>query len=174
MWLWSYFAPRLEKQSLQTVTMAGNLAAPVTPHPTQAINLELHRIELTNHNREQAIARVTAFMQSYGSPLAPYAHIIVDQAKACGGSYKVLVGIAGSESGLGRINVLQYNPYGYLDRVQYASYEDALTVLSCRISQQYISKCGDDIFCIARRGYTGPGDDLQHFVSKVAWFASQV
>lgn len=150
-----------------------NLAAVVTPHPSIPVNIELHRAELTAQNRTQAIARVTAFMQSYGSQLVPYAAIMVDQAKACGGSYKILVGIAGSESGLGRINVKKYNPFGYLDGVQYASFEEAITKLSCRISQQHLSKCGDDIYCLGRR-YAGPSDDLQHFVSKVAWFASQV
>lgn len=123
--------------------------------------------------RADQIAKVEAFFAAYGAPMAGYGSILVDQAAACGGDYRVLVGIAGSESGLGRIPVLSYNPFGYLDGVQYASWTDALTSLSCKVSRQHIAPCGTDLQCLVRR-YAGPSDDAQHFVDKVMWFFQQV
>lgn len=162
----AYLTPRPAKIS-NTAALALDL------HPLGVLNYQLTEQEVNAARRQQAIDRVQAFMRSYGSVLVPYAHIIVDQAQACGGSYRILVGIAGSESGLGRINVKTYNPYGYLDGVQYSSFEEALTVLSCKISQQFLQKCGEDLNCLVRR-YAGPQDDPALFISKVAWFASQV
>lgn len=147
--------------------------APPQLHPIGIANYQTTEVETYAARRQAAINRVQAFMRSYGSPLVEYAPIIVDQAQACGGNYRILVGIAGSESGLGRINYKLYNPYGYLNGVQYSGFEEALTVLSCRISQQFLSVCKDDLWCLVKR-YAGPQDDPQLFVSKVAWFASQV
>lgn len=125
--------------------------------------------------RQAQIDKVESFFASYtgGAVLKGYGDIIVDQADKCGGDYRVLVGIAGSESGLGRVMYKKYNPYGYLNGVQYGSLEEALTDLSCKISQQHIAPCGTDLWCLGRR-YAGPGDDLSHFVSKVRWFMEQV
>lgn len=123
--------------------------------------------------RQAKINKVEAFFKEYGAVMQGYGHILVDQAEKCGGDYKVLVGIAGSESGLGRVMYKSYNPFGYLDGVQYASMEEAIEVLSCKISQQHIAPCNGDLNCIAER-YTGQHDDLGHFVSKVRWFMDQV
>lgn len=130
--------------------------------------------QTTIRNRRQGqIDKVKAFFDRYGSPLVDYAHIFVDKSHECGGDYRVLVGIAGSESGLGRKNVLSYNPFGYLDGVQYPDQKTALEILSCRVSEQHISKCGTDLYCLVDR-YAGPQDDREHFVSKVRWFYNQV
>lgn len=126
-----------------------------------------------NARRQSRIDKVEDYFRRYGSQLQGYGHIFVDQAEACGGDYRILVGIAGSESGLGRIMYRRYNPFGYLNRVQYNSLEEALTTLSCQVSRQHIAPCGDDLFCLARR-YAGPQDDLTHFVNKVRWFARNV
>lgn len=162
------FRPRVAKQDFtaaaETNTQLNFLAQPVLTQYEQT------RLD---EQRQDAINRVESLFARYGSNLAGYGHILVDQSKACGGDYKVLVGIAGSESGLGRINVLRFNPFGYLNGVQYDNYEQALTILSCKVSQQHISKCGEDLYCLARR-YTGPGDDQDLFVSKIAWFMSQI
>ncbi|MCA9379477.1 hypothetical protein KC640_03545 [Candidatus Dojkabacteria bacterium] len=144
-----------------------------TLHPVALENLEIDRAEILATDRQQIIDRVRAFFERYGSPMAPYVEILVDQSYACGGNYRVLVGIAGSESGLGKVPYKLYNPFGYLNGVQYASWEEALTDLSCKISQQHISKCGEDLRCLALR-YAGPSDDLNLFISKVAWFMGQV
>lgn len=146
---------------------------PTFLHPTGNENLEKERVRLIAEDRAAQIKRVTDFFTSYGSPLVPYASIFVDQSVKCGGNYRVLVGIAGSESGLGRINVKKYNPFGYLDGVQYASFDQAITILACKVSQQHISKCGEDLQCLYRR-YAGPADDPNLFISKVKWFMDQV
>jgi hypothetical protein len=123
--------------------------------------------------RQAKIDRVEAFFRSYGAKMTGYGHILVDQAEKCGGDYRVLVGIAGSESGLGRAMYKKYNPYGYLNGVQYSSLTEALTYLSCKVSSQHIAPCGTDLYCLAKR-YAGPQDDLEHFVGKVRWFMNQV
>ncbi len=139
-------------------------------------NLEAERraeLKRKQQERQAKINKVEAFFASYGAVMQGYAHILVDQADKCGGDYRVLVGIAGSESGLGRIMYKKYNPYGYLDGVQYSSLEEALTVLSCRISQKHIAPCNGNLTCIAER-YTGKKDDVSHFIGKVDWFMDQV
>jgi|GEM_PF-4384902 len=125
------------------------------------------------NRRQERIDKVESYFARYGSKLQGYGRIFVDQAEACGGDYRILVGIAGSESGLGRIMYKKYNPFGYLNRVQYNSLEEALTYLACQVSRQHIAPCGDDLACLARR-YAGPKDDLSHFINKVKWFAKNV
>lgn len=123
--------------------------------------------------RQAKIDKVEAFFASYGAELQGYGHILVDQAEACGGDFRVLVGLAGSESGLGRVMYKKYNPFGYLDGVQYPNLEEALTTLSCKISQQHIAPCGTDLQCLAAR-YAGPADDKSEFIGNVRWFMEQV
>ncbi len=129
---------------------------------------------LIQQRRQFRIDKVESYFRTYGSPLVGYGYIFVDQSEKCGGNYKVLVGIAGSESGLGRINYKLYNPFGYLNNVQYANQEQALTVLACQISRQHISKCGTDLNCLAKRYIGGGGDDPILFISKVRFFMNQV
>lgn len=123
--------------------------------------------------RQAKIDKVEAFFQEYGAKISGHGHILVDQAEACGGNYKILVGIAGAESGLGRHMYKKYNPFGYLNGVQYPNLKTALSKLSCKISEQHIAPCGNDLYCLANR-YTGPGDDNTHFVNKVRWFMQQI
>ena len=97
-----------------------------------------------NKNREQRISIARNYLSKFGSPMAPYAAVIVDTADRCGGNYKSLIAIARVESGLGKHPYRLYNPYGYLNNVQYSGWSEALNKLSCRISQQYLSKYGTD------------------------------
>lgn len=135
--------------------------------------LEAQRQSIIAQRRQSQIDKVESYFRQYGSPLVGLGHIFVDKSEECGGDYRVLVGIAGSESGLGRINVLKYNPFGYLNGVQYESQQQALEILSCIVSQQHISKCGIDLNCLVKR-YAGPQDDPQLFINKVAFFMRQV
>jgi len=138
-----------------------------------SVQLKKEKEALIAGRRRNRINKVKTFFTTYGSPLVEYASIFVDKAEECGGSYRVLVGIAGSESGLGRINVLKYNPFGFLDGVQYANQKEALETLICKVSWQHLSVCGEDLQCLVKR-YAGPSDDPDLFVNKVAWFMSQV
>ncbi len=169
LWLISEYSQTPGLTTLQT----GVSIADVELHPLGTANLEAELQLQQKANRDAAVLRVRNFLFAYGSNMEPYAEILVDQSIACGGDYRILIGIAGSESGLGRSNYKLYNPFGYLDGVQYGSYEEALTILSCKISTQHISKCGTDIYCLAKR-YSGPDTDINLFVSKVTWFANQV
>lgn len=164
--LWGAKLSRVEKAYVAATSM--DVKHPITP-----LHLEKDHAETLAADRQQIIDRVRAFFVSYGSPMAPYVEILVDQSYACGGNYRVLVGIAGSESGLGKKPYKLYNPFGYLNNKQYSSWEEALTELSCKISQQHISKCGEDLSCLVKR-YAGPGDDQNLFISKVQWFMNQV
>lgn len=141
--------------------------------PQYAAQLAQEYSERKVEIRQAKIDKAEALFRDYGSNLVGYGHIIVDQASACGGDWRILIGIAGSESGLGRINYKLYNPFGYLDGVQYANYTEALTILSCKISTQHLAPCGQDLYCLARR-YAGPSDDLEHFVSKIRYFVNRL
>lgn len=118
-------------------------------------------------------AKVESYFRAYGSPMVGYGEIIVRKAVECGGDYKILVGIAGNESGLGKIPYKKFNPYGYLDGVQYTGWSESLNKLSCVISQRFIVPCKGDLYCIIRK-YGGPGDNKDLWVRNVSFFMAQV
>lgn len=141
-------------------------------------NLEGRIVDiLTNLEEEKLIAdqiyKVQAFFINYNSPMQGYEEIIVRKAHECGGDYAILVGIAGNESGLGKIPYKKYNPYGYLDGIEYSGWEESLTKLSCVISQRFIMPCSGDLACIVRK-YAGPVDDQELWIRNVSWFINQV
>lgn len=122
---------------------------------------------------QERTARVERYFQIYGSPMQGYGEIIVRKAAECGGDYKILVGIAGNESGLGKIPYKTYNPYGYLDGVQYSGWSQSLNKLSCVISQRFIAPCKGDLYCIIRR-YGGTDTRKDEWVRNVSFFMAQV
>lgn len=134
---------------------------------------DVKKSEIQQREFEENVARAEAILKRYDSPMQGLGHIIVRRADECGGDYKILLAIAGNESLFGRVPVKLYNPYGWLDGVQYASFEDALTKISCYISERYIAKCNKDITCIVRT-YAGPGDDKQRWVYNINWFIKQI
>jgi hypothetical protein len=119
------------------------------------------------------IEKVRSFFSSYGAVMSGYEEILVRRAHECGGDYRVLVGIAGNESGLGRIPYNLYNPFGYLDGMTYASWEESLNKLSCVISQRFIKPCASDLQCIINK-YGGPDTDQAKWIRNVSWFMNQV
>ncbi|MFS8131073.1 MAG: hypothetical protein ACMG57_03775, partial [Candidatus Dojkabacteria bacterium] len=82
-------------------------------------------------------------------------------------------GIAGNESGLGKVPYKKYNPYGYLDGITYTGWNESLSKLSCVISQRFIAPCKSDLYCIIRK-YGGPGDNKDLWVRNVSFFMAQV
>lgn len=109
--------------------------------------------------RANEVAIAKDFLSKRNSPMTPYAEIIVDTARRCGGDYRILLAIAEVESGSGRKPYLKYNPFGYLNKVRYASWASALTDLSCKISKQYILVYGTDFWRMAKR-YTGQAEPV--------------
>lgn len=124
---------------------------------------------IQEQREQEEINSIQQTLEQRGSPLAPYAGVIYKQAQACGGDYRVLLGIAGNESNLGQVNYKLYNPYGYLNGVQYASYEEALTILSCEISQLFLAPCNNDLSCIIA-SYGGPDTDQEKWIRDAQFF----
>lgn len=119
------------------------------------------------------IDSVESLFTAYGGYMSGHAETIIRAAERCGGDYKVLIGIAGNESGLGRIPYRLYNPYGYLNGVQYSSWEEALEFLSCRISEQFLAPCNNDLQCIINK-YGGPETDHAKWIRNVTYFMNRL
>lgn len=134
---------------------------------------ETKKSEIAKRDYEDKVAKAEALLKKYNSPMQGLGHIIVEKADECNGDYKILLAIAGNESRFGAVPVKKYNPYGYLDGVQYESFADALSKISCYISQRFIYPCDKDISCIVRT-YAGPSDDKQRWVFNINWFIKQI
>lgn len=80
------------------------------------------------------------YLESQNSPMAPYSETIITSAERCGADYKLLTAIAMNESGGGRIPYKKYNPYGYLNGIQYAGWEEAISDITCKIATHYFAK----------------------------------
>lgn len=118
---------------------------------------------------QKEIQHLEDYLTQRGSNMAPYAGLIYDQVKLCGGDYRVLIAIAGNESNFGKVNYKLYNPFGYLNGVQYATYEEALKILSCKISQEYLVPCNNDLNCIISR-YGGLDTNKEQWVKNIQYF----
>jgi len=125
--------------------------------------------------RQAKIDRIEALFQRYNSPMQGYGELIFRRVEECGASadYRIIIGIAGNESGLGRIPYKLYNPYGYLDGKQYTDWNDSLSFLSCVITQRFLVPCNNDLVCIINR-YAGPSDDKSQWIRNVTWFINQL
>ena len=128
---------------------------------------------LIDHSREDAIQKIENLLNKYSSPMRGYGNIIYDQSVTCGGDYKILMAIAGNESGFGRIPYKKYNPYGYLDGVYYSGWNDSLTKLSCVISKRFISSCNKDLNCIINK-YGGSDTNKSKWISNINYFINQL
>ncbi|MDQ6985297.1 MAG: hypothetical protein Q9M91_05360 [Candidatus Dojkabacteria bacterium] len=130
--------------------------------------------ELEEGEIQKEIERVRSFFYRYGAVLSGTEEIIVRKARECGGDYRLLIGIAGNESGLGRIPYKLYNPYGYLNGVQYSSWEESINTLSCEISRVHLAPCNNELRCVINR-YAGNDDtDKELWIKNVTWFMNQV
>lgn len=177
-WNWSQFlipvsAEALEKRDLSYVNfMAHDLAVRTIFEEREKEKFAKEEAERKRIFQEN-VARAEALLAKYNSPMQGYGEIIVRRAQECGGDFRILLGIAGNESGLGRIPYKLYNPYGYLDGVQYSGWSESLEYLSCRISERFIAPCSGDLVCIINK-YGGPDTDKDKWVRSVTWFVNQV
>lgn len=122
---------------------------------------------------EHNTQKIEAILARYNSPMQGYGHIIARKAYECGGDYRVLTAIAGNESGFGRIPYKLYNPYGYLDGVQYSGWDTALEFLSCVISQRFLKPCNNDLACIIRT-YGGSDTNKEQWIRNIQFFINQI
>lgn len=140
-------------------------------------NQELFGKYLEDFRKDQILdlraSKVRALLERYNSPMIGYERIIVEQADRCGGDYRLLTAIAGNESGFGNVPYRLYNPYGYLNNVTYSGWEEALTFLSCKISEQHLAPCNNEVACVITR-YGGPDTDTDLWIRNINWFISQV
>jgi hypothetical protein len=121
------------------------------------------------YQKQSTIKKAKDSIKSYNSPMSPYLEIVYDRAIECGGDFHTLLAIAGNESGFGRIPYKQYNPFGYLNGVTYSGWEESLYVLSCKISQEFIKPCNNDLYCIIDK-YGGSETDTELWINRVKLF----
>ncbi len=134
------------------------------------VELEQQRLLAT---LQEQTNKLEVLLQRYNSPFAGLGYIIVHRAYECGGDYRLLSAIAGNESGFGRIPYKLYNPFGYLNDTQYSSWEEALYILSCEISQKHLAPCNNDPACVVVR-YGGSDTNKPKWVSNITWFMGQL
>lgn len=122
--------------------------------------------------QDNALAKkMEAAFARYGGHMRGLAKIIIKNAKKCGGDPKIIFAVGGNESGFGRVPYKLYNPFGYLDKVQYSSWVDAVTHLSCKISRQHLVPCNNDLVCFINR-YGGTDTHKERWLSNVRFFIS--
>lgn len=132
--------------------------------------------KIAEKERQEKINRIEDLFARYNSPMQGYAELVFRRVEDCSNGeadYRVLIGIAGNESGLGRVPYKLYNPYGYLDGKQHADWNDSLTFLSCVITQRFIVPCNNDLTCIINK-YAGPSDDKSQWIRNVTYFINQL
>lgn len=127
----------------------------------------------TEKNIQNAIAKVKTFFDIYQARLKGMEELIVRRSIECEIDYRIIIGIAGIESGLGRFPVGGHNPFGYLDGIYYNSWEEALNKLICVIGNRFIKPCNSDLSCIINK-YGGPDTPKDHWIKNVQWFMNQV
>lgn len=122
---------------------------------------------------ETAITKVKNFFQRYGAKMSGNEEHLVRKSFECGGDYRIIVGIAGNESGLGRIPLGGHNPFGYMDGRYYNDWGEAIDRIVCIISQRFIIPCNGDLNCIIKK-YGGKDTPKEQWIRNVTWFMNQV
>lgn len=112
---------------------------------------------------------IEVLLERYNSPMKGLGRLIYDRTTECGGDYKVVVAIAGNESGFGRVSYKLYNPFGYLDGVQYDSFEHAVDVISCKIAERFLAPCNNDLTCVINK-YGGHDTDKPKWIRNISYF----
>ncbi len=113
---------------------------------------ELEKKTSRAKEREKSITRLVNYLRSQGSPVAnrKLAEQIISTSERSGGDYKMIVAIAGVESGFCRANYKKYNCFGYLNNVQYSSFEMAFAALIPKISREYVRVYGTNFKAFAK------------------------
>jgi hypothetical protein len=152
-----------------------------TPHTVTVRKLEQVSAEVEKRKEEERklaefktkVEKAEALLRRYNSVMQGYGELIVRRAEECGGDYRVIMAIAGNESGFGRIPYKLYNPFGYLDGVQYSGWEESLNFLSCRIAERFLKPCNNDLVCIINK-YGGHDTDKEQWIRNIQWFINQL
>lgn len=174
--LTSFTKDQLNQAEAKTYSLRNEAGSSVIlPEIRQEI--ETKRFQKISEIEEQVLAEKTAKIEAllarYNSPMAGLGRLMINRSTECGGDYKIVVAIAGNESGFGRIPYKLYNPFGYLDGVQYAGFEDAVNQISCKISKEFLKPCNNNLECVIRT-YGGPDTDKPKWISNITFFMNQL
>ena len=125
--------------------------------------------ERLRKERQVKIDKLAGYLRKVKSPMADYAHIIVEEAESCHADYHIITAIAGNESGYGRVPYKLYNPFGYLNKVQYDGWEDSLSDLVCKVAK-YTNKYLD----IYTLGKLYGAHNPEQWEKNIRWHLSQI
>jgi len=98
---------------------------------------------------------------------------ILEASERCGVDYKLMVSIAGYESGYGKQPVKKYNPFGWLNGVQYGSWDEAVSDIICDFGNMYSAKGLKDPHQIVKI-YVGDNGDKESWANTVSSLMKQV
>lgn len=109
---------------------------------------ELERLQ---ELRQEHVDRILDFLISKRSPVAneEIAGIIYDQTQIYDADYKIILAIMGVESGF-CAQSFNYNCFGYLNGVKYASFPDAFRDIVPKVASQYVIVYGTDFVALAK------------------------
>lgn len=101
---------------------------------------------------DERVLKLSQFLQSHNSPLAPYAHVFIEKADAYGlPDWKLVPAISGVESTFGkRIPYNSYNAYGWANGAySFNSWEESIDTVSKTLKQKYYNRGADTVEEIA-------------------------
>jgi len=98
---------------------------------------------------------------------------ILEASERCGVDYKLVVSIAGYESGYGKKPVKKYNPFGWLNGVQYGSWDEAVSDIICDFGSMYSAKGLHDPHQIVQI-YVGGNGDKENWANTVTALMKKV
>lgn len=85
---------------------------------------------------DERVDRVANFFENRGSDLSEYSNIFVEVADKNGIDYRLLPAIATIESGAGKSNFRDFNPFGWGNK-DFNSYEEAIEVVGRGMGHYY-------------------------------------
>lgn len=123
---------------------------------------------------EKAKAVEAFILSQNGSPMfASEAQTSIDKANECGVDYKLMIAIAGYESGYGRKPMKKYNPYGWRNGKTYSTFKDAISEITCQFGDKYIKKGLDTVREISNI-YLGADGNHDAWIKNVTYIRSQI
>ena len=125
--------------------------------------------ERLRKERQAKIDKLAAYLRKVKSPMADFANIIIEEAESCRADYRIITAIAGNESGYGRVPYKLYNPYGYLNKVQYEGWETSLGDLTCKVAK-YTNKYTD----LYTLGKVYGAHNPEQWEKNIRWHLSQI
>jgi len=151
----------------------GESSAPSTSSSSSSISTTPSTVAIPEISEKAK--EVEAFILSQnGSPMfASEAQTSIDKANECGVDYKLMIAIAGYESGYGRKPMKKYNPYGWKNGKTYSSFKEAISEITCQFGNKYIKKGRDTVEEISNI-YLGKQGNHDAWIKNVSYIRSRV